>query len=283
MPALPWNSRRVQKNGLLNKIRYRGGNEVLLEYFRRLSEEYPEKASALINEETTGFSLIYLLRQVIEEKGLSGSLNPRNREALSYVNNLMFEDSKAFTTPDEENFNQSRSYIDCMNVNPSTRKWILETGKSDDGLDEHYDEILDNASIILLKVHKDKTAIKDVTDIIFKRHRRGSYYHDLVWGLFETADPCCLDNIVRYLCSSDYRDVELARKLLNFIPCFDANRNVDVSKQYAYCRKWLDENRENLFYVGEGFQQTDKPRPFIVLKNMDAQDPDFSGRPSGGC
>ncbi len=64
-----------------------------------------------------------------------------------------------------------------------TLKWIFETGKNWDGPSvghDPYDAVIDYTVALLIIVYEDKHILKEVAGLIFKRNRRGLYFHDLL-------------------------------------------------------------------------------------------------------
>jgi hypothetical protein len=259
--------------GLMELARSRGGREGMKDFFSRLADKFPKEAAALINDESTSFPSLYMVKHVVEEKGLPDVLNKLSREAFDFVDRygrlIGAEENDGANITDRSDisdmeYSRAEELERLAGLSLDSCRWILKSGLPEDGLDDRFDEILDAAAIVLMKVHRDKASVSDVVSMIFKRNRRGSHYHDLVWALFEHGDTSCLDFISKRLCSHDPRDVQLARKLLDFIPCFTENVPGNAPREYAICRKWLDENRKSLYYTGESFQQTHKPVPFRV-------------------
>jgi hypothetical protein len=86
----------------------------------------------------------------------------------------------------------------------------------------------------------------------------------LIWAFFECADPESLIMVVNRLRSSNRKDVELARKLLDFIPCMGMENHENNLKQYQSCLKWINQNRKFLYYTGESSLQTSNPCRYAV-------------------
>jgi hypothetical protein len=80
------------------------------------------------------------------------------------------------------------------------------------------DEAFDAASGILTSIYKDKTCLPAIVKMIFKRHKEGRFINNLVWAFFQCSDPGSLILIANYLNSKEPEEMELAKKLLNFIP-----------------------------------------------------------------
>jgi hypothetical protein len=156
-------------------------------------------------------------------------------------------------------------YSDYRQVAYPTLKEIFESGMAQRGLSDEHEEVLDVTAILLTTVHKDKTILPSIIDMIFFRNRKGLFTHDLIWAFFQARDPYSLMLIANYLGSEDVKDVKLARELLDFVPDLDMTIDKDSKKQYrAFCY-WLEENYPFLYFTGESFQRTSKPIPYIVV------------------
>jgi len=283
MPFYPWyfrrNYNRNEPDSILNGIWHRAGKKSLTDFFRLVAETNPQQAVTLINDEHVSFPVLYILKPVIEEYGLTSSLNWRNAEAFDFINSFSYMDHDRDYSEDLENI----SVYDYKKLEPSTYKWMVETGIPEDGLDERFDEILDKAVIILLREINDTSVSKVVTNLIFRRNRRDSYFHDLVWALFESTREGCLKDIAVYLCSPYRKNVELARKLLNIVPFEKVGSRSGALEEYVFCAEWLDKNKDRLIYTGESFQQSPDPHPFKVAAADDTRGDTGTGLQPGGC
>ncbi|HEY8805293.1 MAG TPA: hypothetical protein VIM42_09365 [Clostridium sp.] len=146
-------------------------------------------------------------------------------------------------------------------------KAMFEGGLARHGLSNEHDEFLDVTALLLIKIHKDKTILPTIVDMIFFRNREGLFTHDLIWAFFQARDPYSLMLIANYLESDDLNDVKLACKLLDFVPSIDMTIEKDNKKQYMDLFYWLKENYFFLHFTGESFQRTSKPIPYIVALN----------------
>jgi hypothetical protein len=143
-------------------------------------------------------------------------------------------------------------------------KGIFEKGIASRVLTDEADELLDVTATLLITIHKDKTILPVVVDMIFYRNRKNLFTHDLIGAFFKARDPHSLLLIANYLGSSDKRDVKLACKLLDFIPSVDMAM-IDGSKnRYITLFYWLQENYPFIYFTGESFQRTSKPIPYMV-------------------
>jgi hypothetical protein len=252
------NIRNSEGSNGLDRIRLRFGNEKLVEYIMNLHESNPKHAELLLNGSRVSFTCIYLLKRNTDSSKILNNSSLRNKKAVQLVDRVAQRSSS-----DSAHLYQSDFYEENRD-NRNLYKWILETGYRDDGLDEIFDEILDIAAIILLGEYKEKRYLKIVADLIFSRHERGAYFYDLVWAYFRCRRLECISLIAQRLRSPVRKDVELARKLLSFVPCV-GNRPVENSLfQYYGCMQWLEENGAYLYYTGESYQQKNNPCPFAI-------------------
>jgi hypothetical protein len=251
MPIYP---KKIDRIVLLDEIRLDNGADKLKKFFNNLIDDNAEKAIKLINEKNVLFPSLFILQPEIKRSDLFTHLNIRNKHALEIANEIL---SREFSS-------NQRLSSEYNEEDYSALKWIFETGYRDNGLNDQYDEILDAAAIILVKVYKDKKYLHAIEGMIFDRYTKGAFIYDLVWAFFESSDPVNLFMIVNRLRSSNRKDVELARKLLNFIPCIGMNSENNPLKQYQCALKWINRNRNYLYYTGETSLQTSNPYRYAV-------------------
>ena len=207
-----------------------------------------------VNDENISFASLYLLRKDIMGLKLTRQLNSRHKTALEITDAIVlknFSGSRFFSTE-----NRETTY--------AVLKWILENGSKDDGIDDKYDKVLDIASSHLVKRYGDKSISNTLIEMIFERHRNGRYKNDLIWILYETRDRSVLGKIAYYLLSREEKDVELARRLLHFIPCIKEGESKLNTELYECSLNWLKDNASFLYYFGESFQQAFDAVPFKV-------------------
>ena len=244
---------------ILDRIKLNNGSEPMQNYFHDLLLQDFKKAVTLINDENLHFPSLFILRSEIKKFNLASHLNPRNKNAFRLVNQILAKNKLNFNTLSGEEKQNIHTLL----------KWMIETGVADDGLNSQYDEILDAIVILLIKVFDDKSILNITVDMIFNRNKRKSFHHDLIWALFESRDPKFLFLIANRLFSCHWCDIELARKLLIFIPEIESNYHPNNLLQYHYANKWLQENHLFLSFTGEHFQQCCNPKPYTV--SLDAK------------
>jgi len=238
----------------LDKIRLNDGIDRMKVIFSDLVKNNQEKAIKLINDKNVRFSSLFILQPEIKKSDLFTRLSIRNKNALEITNGILLKEISNIQRFSPQN--RQEDY--------STLKWILETGYIDDGLNDQYDEVLDTTAIILARVYKEKDCLPIIEEMIFNRYRIGAFIYDLVWTFFEVPDSENLFLIANRLRSTNRKDVELARKFLNFIPCLGTYNGEDNMKQYQCSQKWIKQNKDFLYYTGETYLQTGNPYRYAV-------------------
>ena len=242
------------RTGLLDNIRYSNGPDGLREYFGKMLQNNRLKAIELINDSDIQFSTIYLLREEISGSIEPEALNPLYYKALKTAEKLQAKNPKAVEKELRTADDDTRSVL----------KWIIKTGNPERCSDHDYLKLLENAAALLVKSFRDTSVLPEIADMIFSANRDGKAVHDLVWAFFEASRPESLYIIAGYLNSPHSRDVELAKKLLCFIP--DIENASDVSGPALYNRVilWLQENLPYLYYTGESMYLCNSPRYYEV-------------------
>ncbi|WP_446898467.1 hypothetical protein ACSVC9_00635 [Clostridium sp. LBM24168] len=239
----------------LDNVRNSKGPDDLRDFFTQLSRQNPDKADTFINDKKLQFSTLFILKDEIEKVDLLRNLNQRNKAALLIVKKILLDKGK-------NTLKESLSFSH-IHVIHSALKWILKSGFSSDGMNDEYDRVLDITCAILTKIYKDNTLLPIMADMIFERYRKGFLIHDLTWAFFQSASPESLIIIGERLLSQEKKDVEIACKLLNFIP--GMNDDTSSAKKYTNFLNWMKENSAFLKYTGESFQQTPNPTPYRVV------------------
>ncbi len=144
-------------------------------------------------------------------------------------------------------------------------KWIFVTGISNDGLNKDFDKVLDITTVLLAKECKDTSVLPRIITVTFERYTKDCYFYDLIWAFFQSRSPQSLVLIAPYILSKDEKHVELATRLLNFIPGIDLNSMESTNKRYLTFMKWIKENHPFLYFTGESFQRRYDPKPYIVI------------------
>lgn len=237
---------------ILDSIRYSRGSSGLLDYFEKEIKQSRVNSLSLLNDERLQFPTLYLLQPMINDNNLSVELSPRNKSALDVTKALLKRDSRLF----------DRLSSGVENAAHSTLKWILQTGFRGEPIDPYYEQIIDMAAILLIKRFNDNTILPEVAAAIFERNREGHYTYDLIWAFLEAGDPASLALIAYRLNSGNAKDMELARKILRFVPCIHLAPDADGSLQYIWVKTWLQENLPFLYCTGENFHQRCDPFTF---------------------
>lgn len=242
---------------ILDRTRLEDGIDNLRGYFRNLVKYDIHKALELVNDEKLHFSSLYVLRFEIAGFGLTSHLSRRNRKALNFINGIT---AKRKTDTWCLIHSQNSTYYPVL-------KWILETGCTDDGLSDRYNEILELTASMLTKYYKDSSVLPIIVDMIFKRYRKGLFIHHLAWAFFEVQNPDSLLLIANYMRSAESKDVELACKLLSFIPHIQTEGNTDMMRTYYNVIYWIQENLKFLNYTGESFHHTARPLTYVISRD----------------
>lgn len=247
----------LRQNISVDGLSLENPNDNLKKSFSELIEKNMEEAVTWLNSEDLNFAFLFILEPIIKKYNILEHLSMRNRVALCLTDEIL---TGSKNIPSEE-FSAS-GYIQEIN---STLKWMLSTGCAYDGLSSDYDAVLDGCAALLVRVYGDKSVLPVMADLIFQRNRKGSYYNDLVWAFFESRYPYGLVLIASYFRSEELKDVELARRFLNFIPTVNTTRRSGKESQYLTVLHWIEENSPFLYYTGESFQLSLRPKPYRVV------------------
>ncbi len=248
----------LKKIGMLDKIRVNEGIDKMKAKFSDLVVNNLQIAAKLINDKNVRFGTLFLLQPEIKRTNFSNSLSLRNKNSLDIANGILLKEIS----------NSQRFLFRNKKDDYPTLKWILETGYMDDGLNEQFDEVLDAAAILLAKVYKDRSSLNLIEEMIFNRYRRGAFIYDLVWIYFEVSDFQSLIKIAQRLRSLNPKDVELASKLLNFIPCIDIHRKETPKNKFKCAMQWIKVNKDFLYYTGETCLQSSNPHRYALSEKQ---------------
>lgn len=244
---------------LLDNIRIQQGGAQMKNLFNHLLEQDQNAAINLINDSRLQFPSLYILQKEIMKLKLENFLNERNR--LACVISAALLDRR-----------RPKVYKNRIESYPLLH-WMLQTGYSEENMDDSYNEVMDLISILLVREFHDQLCLDYIEKMIFNRHRKGLSTYDAEWAYFECRDPACLDRVANRLFSSDQQDVALARRLLGFIPCFSENDG-NPAMQHRCATQWITRNRPFLRYTGESNQQCFHPCHYEVsLENKYLQKP----------
>lgn len=247
-----------QSLSVLDQIRMRLGAMRLRQTFYGLGQSNRPKATLYLNDDKLQFPSLYILMPEIEALDLYRDLNQRNITALNTCARILDDEALGervtpFATQDNDTGRQSL-------------QWMFKTGAMWQGREKNaaYDAIIDGVVAVLTKIHKDKTVLPEVSELIFKRNRQGFFIHDLVWAFFQAFDPEALKLVAKYLLSANAKDVELSCKLLHLPIPQEAGRGEEKRKMYEDYLAWLQENAPFLYFTREYFHLTSDPNPVEV-------------------
>lgn len=244
----------------LDKIRYADGKERLIYFFISQAKKDLRKAADLLNREDLSFTTLFLLHSAMNELGIFQSLSLRNKIAIEFI------DGRELNKKQIDNSCLSAQYVQKVH---SVLKWILVTGAPDDGLSNEFDELLDTSAALLTIEYRDRSVLPLISDMIFIRNKKGFFIHDLVWAFFESRDVKGLMFIGNRLQSEEPKDVELACRLLCFVPGIDDKTLMESEERYREFVNWIEENNLFLCFTGESFQLTGRPMTYTV--NLEAK------------
>lgn len=233
------------------------GSEMKRNEFLRIAKGNRKAALLMINERLR-FSAFYILLPDIAAAGLLDGLSPRNRAAALLCAN---------SDPEKSPAGLAGQKLPVCDETHAALKWALTSGYRENGLGEAYDQALDTAVSLLIRVYHDRDALSPAVRLLFRRHRSGRYIHDLVWALFGARDPGFLRLAAEYLRSSDRRDVALAQALLRHAA--DSDASPAGARGHAACSAWLKENSPYLTFTNESFHQSSEPVLYRV--NLEAK------------
>lgn len=247
---------------LLDKIRINDGIAKLEDFFYNLMRSEPRTALNMVNDMNLRFTSLFILQPGLGAPELYDKLSARNKIVLRIMSGIQ----KRSAADIEE------LRIRSGQIPQAVLRWMLQTGRIDDGLSSSYDAMLDSAAILLVKLFNDKTVIHDIIELIFSRYRRKSYSNDLVWAFLEYRDPYTLVQVADHLLSGSESDTKLVCKLLGFLPfieyrsSMDSDSSMNGQKLYTAFFTWFQNNSRFLYYTGENFQQTSRPAPYAVSR-----------------
>ncbi len=242
----------------LDNIRKNNGIDGLKNYIRDLFANNNEKAVELINDENLHYCSLYVLlpelKSITRRGRLRAELSERNRTALRITKDIESRDSEDIAV-----LTQSRDG-DTL----SALKWILGTGYTEDGLSDGYETVMEQTAILLSRTYRNTELLEQIEEMIFTRYRKGLFIHYLVWAFFEARSTYSLSLLANRLLSAESSDVELAKRLLSFIPPIAANNGADGMTLYMQALDWMQENQPFLYYTGESLHQTGAPHHYDI-------------------
>jgi hypothetical protein len=225
----------------LDQVRIRQGIEACGGVFREIYDRDNRRAVMLLNDRRLTFPTLYILSPQIEE-----SVYPYLKERLIIGLRLIERVRSA------QSGNAQRGKAEHTALT-----WILDTGYTENGLDEAYEEVMERTVSLLINTYHDTGILSRVADMIFARHREGRNIHDLTWAYFQSGHPDAMRLIARRLSSADPSDIELVCRLLHIDdPGSDPDR---CWKEYQPYMQWLRDNGPYLYFTGESMQYASAP------------------------
>lgn len=242
--------------GFLDNIRLSNGVDSLKNYYHDLLMNNNEKAAELINDENLHYCSLYVLQPELETFDLKERLNDRIRAALRITRDIAARDSEDMDT-----------LTKGQNIHTlSVLKWILGSGYADDGLSGGYEAVMEQTAILLSRIYRDTELLAEIEEMIFSRNRKGLFVHYLIWAFFEARSPYSLSLLANRLCSQERSDIDLAKRLLSFIPAIAADSGAEGITLYMAAAGWIQENQPFLYYTGESLHQTGNPHHYDISR-----------------
>lgn len=229
----------------LDQVRIREGIDACRTAFHKIYNMDKQRAVTLLRDRRLTFPTLYVLSPQIEETPYLGE---RLSAGLRLIERVRGDGAA-----------QSEHRQSGMAEHAALR-WILETGYTEDGLDEEYEEVMERAVSLLINTYHDAAILPQAADMIFTRHRKGRNIHDLTWAYFQSGHPDALKLIARRLSSTDPSDIELACSLLHI----DSDSKASCKDAYRPCLRWLRDNDPYLYFTGESMQYASAPAFYRV-------------------
>lgn len=272
-------------SGKLERARLGRAEDDFRSRFRTLAERDRPRALKLLRSPGLSFGTLFLLVPELREFGIGEELDGGKRLALQMSGSLLRDEElrEVFGTAPAAGIAamrgtaapaaaaQGASDAEFAQAERGALRWMFRTGMRDDGLSDRYDQLLDAAAATLIKRYGDRDILPQVAELLFRRARRGTFYHDLAWAFFQSRDPKALLLLARRLNAEDRGEAALARTLLN-LP-----EGREGEKAYRDFRAWHRENGAYLAFQPGGFQLSGTP----VLYGVDYE-AKYLGRPRGG-
>ena len=241
--------RPSQNYGSLDQVRIREGIGACRAGFHDIYMKDKRRTVMLINDRRLTFPCLYILSPKIE-----APLYPYLRERLAVGLHLI---RRVRGEAPEDGIDRQTG-----GTEHTALRWVLDTGYTEDGLDEIYEEVLERTVSILINTYHDMGTLPRAADMIFARHREGRNIHDLTWAYFRSGHPDALAWIAQRLRSDDPADIELACRLLNIdIP---GSGPADCGGKYQLYLRWLRENDPYLYFTGESMQYASTPAYYRI-------------------
>jgi len=242
---------------LLDNVRLGNGTDGLKNFYIDLLKKDRVKALEFINDQHLKFGSLYHLRYECSSPQEVKAINPLYGKALHLISELS---GKA----DRNSEAKMRSDGDSTYA---ALKWMMKTGFDENEPGSGYDQVMEHTAALLTKSFNDTDVLPEIAEMIFTKNRSGKLIHELVWAFFEARKPESLTLIAQGLNSADSRDVELAKRLLFFIPCIRENSGMPMNTVHTNTMTWLQENLPFLCYTGESLHLSGQPLFYTVEWN----------------
>lgn len=238
-------------DNLLENIRKKNNPIDFKEYFLQLASGDKKIALEYLNHSSLKFPTLFLLIDNIKHLGLNSKLNNRNRTAIKIYELINFG-----------NMSSSIYKITSIKKLFHTLLWIVDTGLEDDGICDEYDQVIDGAISLLIIDLSYYDIMPQIVNLLFERYKKDALIHDLTWAVFQSNHISVLSCISKYLESNNPKEVELARKLLNYSPEIEVQRDNRVQ----IFNEFIEDNNNYIYFTGESLQLSSNPVPYRLNK-----------------
>ena len=242
---------------LLDNVRLGNGTDGLRNFYNQLLKNDRPKALELINDQHLKFGSLYQLRYECSSPRIAEAMNPLYGKALRMIPELSGR-------ADRHSEALMRSGRDSTYA---ALRWMMKTGFDENEAGSGYDQIMERTAALLTKSFSDTDVLPEIAEMIFAKNRSGKLIHELVWAFFEARKPESLALLVQRLDSADSGDVELAKKLLYFIPCIRENPGMPANILQMQAMAWLRDNLPYLYYTGESLHLSSQPLTYAMEWN----------------
>lgn len=242
---------------LLDNVRLGNGTDGLKNFYNDLLKKDRAKAIEFINDQHLKFGSLYHLRHECSNPQAVKAINPLYAKVLQIIPELSGR---------ADRHTEAMMRSDGDNTYAALR-WMLKTGFDENEPGSGYDQVMEHTAALLTKSFNDTDVLPEIAEMIFTKNRSGKFIHELVWAFFEARRPESLPLIAQGLNSADSRDIELAKRLLCFIPCVHENPGIPIKAVHSRVMTWLQENLPFLYYTGESLHLSSQPLFYAVEWN----------------
>lgn len=241
------NYNQIKDYCYLDNIRINQGDDACKQAFAKAYRKNGWRVAGLLNDNRLTLPCLFILKPNIDSFKLNLFLNHKKIKALRIIEEILNTQNNGVFLSENDR------------ISYSALKWMFETGSLEDYMNSEFEEIMDITVSLLINVYKDNGILPELSSMIFKRNRQGRNIHNLVWAFFQAKDIHALNLIAEGILHEEEKDVLLSCQLLGIEILDDDITKINCQKQYQDYIKWLDENKNFIFFTGESFQFSSKP------------------------